>query len=220
VEIVVVDDPARVVAERLAEAARSGGSIALTGGSTPQDAYAQAAALEGDWSRTELWWGDERCVPPEHDDSNYGMAKAALLDRLEVQPRAVHRMPGERGKDLGAEAYEQELDQTVLDLVLLGLGPDGHIASLYPNQPTLDETARRVIGAEAKLQPFVERITMTLPTLRGGREVIFLVAGDDKADAVARALGGEPDRATPGSLVRSEHGRTVAVLDPAAASKL
>jgi 6-phosphogluconolactonase len=220
VEIVVVDDPARVVAERLAEAARAGGHVVLTGGSTPKAAYEQAAALEPDWRRVELWWGDERCVPPEHPDSNYGMAKAALLDSLDVQPRAVHRMRGELGRAAGADAFEQELGDTVLDLVLLGLGPDGHVASLYPNEPTLEIADRRVVGAEAKLQPFVDRITMTLPTLRGGGEVVFLVAGGDKADAVARAFGGEPDPGTPGSLVRSERGRTVAVLDTAAAAQL
>jgi 6-phosphogluconolactonase len=221
IEIVVDDDPARVVAERLAEKAREGGSIVLTGGSTPRRAYELAAAIEPDWSRVELWWGDERCVPPEHRDSNYGMAKAALLDRLEVPPLAVHRMLGELGKDAGAEAYERELGHAALDLVLLGLGPDGHVASLYPNQATLDERDRRVVGAEAHLEPFVDRITLTLPALDGGGEVLFLVAGEDKADAVARAFAGEPDPTTPGSLVRAEApGRTWAVLDAAAAAKL
>ena len=220
IEIVVADDPARVVAQRLAEAARRGRSIVLTGGSTPKNAYALAAELEPDWSGAELWWGDERAVPPEHEWSNYAMAKSALLDRLAAQPRAVHRMRGELGKDAGADAYEQELGDSALDLVLLGMGPDGHIASLYPNQPTLEERARRVVGAEAHLEPFVDRITMTVPALRGGREVLFLVAGADKADAVARAFAADPDPATPASLVRSESGRTTAVLDRAAAGKL
>lgn len=220
VDIVVVDEPARVVAERLAEAARAGESIVLTGGSTPRAAYEQAAALEPDWSRTEVWWGDERCVPPEHEYSNYGMVKGALLDRLAAAPRAVHRMPGELGKDAGADAYEEDLDAATLDLVLLGMGADGHIASLYPSESTLEETGRRVVGAEAKLEPFVDRITMTLPTLRGGGEVVFLIAGQDKAAAVARAFAGPPDPATPASLVRSERGRTIAVLDPSAASSL
>jgi 6-phosphogluconolactonase len=221
IDIVVDDDPARVVAERLAEKAREGGSIVLTGGSTPRRAYELAASIEPDWSRVELWWGDERCVPPEHEHSNYGMAKAALLDRLAVPPLAVHRMPGELGRDEGAEAYERELGHAALDLVLLGLGPDGHTASLYPNQPTLDERERRVVGAEALLEPFVDRITLTLPALDGGGEVLFLVAGEDKADAVVGAFAGEPDPATPASLVRAEQpGRTWAVLDAAAAAKL
>jgi len=224
VEIRVAGDAeaaARVVAERLAEQARAGGHVALTGGSTPRRAYELAAQLEPNWGRVELWWGDERCVPPDDERSNYRMAKAALLDRLAVAPAAVHRMRGELGKDGGATAYERELAPVAaFDLVLLGLGRDGHVASLYPRQPTLDETARRVVGAEAYLDPYVDRITLTLPALRAAREVLFLVAGADKADAVARALAGEPSRETPGSLVRAELGPTRAVLDRAAASRL
>jgi 6-phosphogluconolactonase len=226
VEIVVAEDGkgvAAIVAQRLAEAARDGGHIVLTGGSTPKLAYELAAALEPDWSKTELWWSDERCVPPEHEWSNYGMAKAALLDNLERAPlpAKIHRMRGELGKDEGAALYEQELASLDrFDLVLLGMGRDGHIASLYPEQPTLDETERRAVGAEAKLEPHVDRITLTLPMLRSAREVLFLVAGADKADAVRRAFAGEPSRTTPASLVRAVHGKTTAVLDAAAASKL
>jgi 6-phosphogluconolactonase len=220
VEIVVADDPAGVVAARLAEAARRGRSIVLTGGSTPKRAYELAAGLEPDWSKTELWWGDERAVPPDDANSNYGMAKAALLDRIAIAPRAVHRMRGELGREAGADAYETELDDAMLDLVLLGIGPDGHVASLFPNQPTLEVRDRRVVGAEAHLAPLVDRITLTVPALRSGREVLFLVTGADKADAVARAFAGDPDPATPASLVRSESGRTSVVLDAAAASKL
>jgi 6-phosphogluconolactonase len=219
IELVVVEDPARVVAERLAEAARAGGHVVLTGGSTPKRAYELAARLAPDWRSVELWWGDERCVPPDDERSNYGMAKQALLDR--VQTQRVHRMRGELGRDQGAELYEQELGSLErFDLVLLGLGPDGHVASLFPEQPTLEETEKRVIGAEAKLEPFVDRITLTLPLLRSAREVLFLVAGEEKADAAQRAFAGEPSRSTPGSLVRAARGQTVAVLDAAAASKL
>jgi 6-phosphogluconolactonase len=224
VEIAVVDGPeevARAVAERLAEQAAAGGDVVLTGGSTPRRAYELAAALEPDWSRVRLWWGDERCVPPEHDWSNFGMAKAALLDRLEAAPAAVERMPGELGREAGASAYERAVAGTErFDLVLLGLGPDGHVASLYPEQPTLDETERRAVGAEAKLDPYVDRITLTLPVLRAAREVLFLVAGAEKADAVRRALAEPPSRRTPGSLVRAAHGPTRAVLDRAAAAEL
>lgn len=220
-DLVVVDDPASFVADVLAAAARTGGHVVLTGGSTPAAAYERAAALEPDWSRTELWWGDERCVPPDDERSNYGMAKRTLLDHLAVQPAHVHRMRGELGRDAGAEEYELELRALErFDLVLLGLGPDGHVASLYPGQPTLDETTRRVVGAEAHLDPFVDRITLTLPVLRAARAVVFLVAGAGKADACARAFGGEPSHSTPGSLVRAEGGTTAAVLDPAAASRL
>jgi 6-phosphogluconolactonase len=219
IEIVVADNPPQDVAERLAATARRGGHVVLTGGSTPRIAYELAAALETDWTAVELWWGDERCVAPDDERSNYGMAKQALLDH--VTAGAVHRMRGELGRDQGAERYEQELgDLERFDLVLLGLGPDGHVASLYPEQPTLDETERRVIGAEAKLEPYVDRITLTLPMLRRAREVVFLVTGKNKADAAKRAFRDEPSRSTPGSLVRATGGMTTAVLDADAASLL
>ena len=224
VDITVVEgaeEAARLVAQRLAEQAGAGGSIVLTGGSTPRRAYELAAELAPDWSRAELWWGDERCVPPDDENSNYGMAKRALLDRLEREPAAVHRMHGELGRDAGAEEYERELAGVgAFDLVLLGLGPDGHIASLFPNFPTLDVTDRSAIGSEAGHEPFVDRISLTLPRLCATRELLFLVAGEDKADAVARALAGEPSRETPGSLARAADGATRAVLDRAAASRL
>ncbi len=224
VDLTVVADAeeaARLVAERLAGQAPAGGSIVLTGGSTPRHAYELAARLEPDWSRTELWWGDERCVAPADESSNYGMATRALLDRLEREPAAVHRMHGELGRDAGAEEYERELAGVgAFDLVLLGLGPDGHIASLFPGFPTLDVTDRNAIGSEAGHEPFVDRISLTLPRLCATRELLFLVAGEDKADAVARAFAGEPSQETPGSLARATGGTTRAVLDRAAASKL
>ena len=221
IDVVVADDPAAVVADLLAKAARDGGHVVLTGGSTPALAYELAAEREPDWSRVELWWGDERCVPPDDERSNYGMAKRTLLDSLATQPAAVHRMRGELGREAGAEDYDRELgDLARFDLVLLGLGPDGHIASLYPDQPTLDESERRVLGAEAMLDPYVDRITLTLPMLRAAHAIVFLVAGEDKADAAARAFAGPPSRSTPGSLVRAVSGSTTAVLDAAAAAKL
>jgi 6-phosphogluconolactonase len=223
VDITVVADAeeaARLVAERLAEQARAGGSIVLTGGSTPRRAYETAAELEPDWSRVELWWGDERCVPPDDERSNYRLAKRALLDRLGGQP-AVHRIQGELGRDEGTAEYRLELtDVGTFDLVLLGLGPDGHVASLFPNFPTLDVTGRDVVGSEAGYEPFVDRISMTLPRLCNTQELLFLVAGADKADAVARAFAGGPSHQTPGSLARSTEGTTRAILDRAAASKL
>ncbi|HEX7581708.1 MAG TPA: 6-phosphogluconolactonase [Gaiellaceae bacterium] len=224
IEIVVADDAegaARIVAERLAEAARAGGHVVLTGGSTPKRAYELAAELEQDWSRVELWWGDERCVPSDDERSNYRMARIALLDRVSGAPAVIHRIHGELGPDEGALAYAQELGSLQrFDLLLLGLGPDGHVASLYPEQPTLDATEQRAVGAEAKLQPFVDRITLTLPMLRAAGEVLFLVAGADKAEAAQRAFAGEPSHRTPGSLVRAVGGKSVAVLDAAAASLL
>ena len=219
IDIVVAEQPAQVVAGRLADAARTGGHVVLTGGSSPRQAYELAAGLEADWTGVELWWSDERCVPESDERSNYGMTKAALLDRVRTGP--LHRMRGELGRDEGARLYDEELGSLErFDLVLLGLGPDGHVASLYPEQATLDETTRKAVGAEAKLEPFVDRISLTLPMLCHANEVLFLVTGADKADAAWAAFAGEPSRATPGSLVRAVDGRTVAVLDAAAAAKL
>jgi len=224
VDITVVADAAeaaQLVAERLAEQARAGGHVVLTGGSTPCLAYELAAGLEPDWSEVEIWWGDERCVPPDDERSNYALVKTALLDRLERQPLEIHRMRGELGPDAGAEEYETELDGVgVFDLVLVGLGPDGHVASLFPGFPTLEIADRDAVGSQAGHEPIVDRITLTLPRLCSTSELLFLVAGEDKADAVARAFAGEPSRDTPGSLVHAAEGATRAVLDRAAAAKL
>jgi len=218
-EIIVADHPAEVVGERLAEAARAGGQLALTGGTTPRQAYEHAAKLEPDWSNVEVWWGDERCVPQDDERSNYRLAKESLLDH--VTAGQVHRIRGELGREEGAALYEQELGSLErFDLVLLGLGPDGHVASLFPREPSLDETERRVVGAEARLEPYVDRITLTLPVLRRARVVLFLVTGASRAGAAQAAFTGDPTREIPGSLVRATRGETIAVLDEAAAAKL
>jgi 6-phosphogluconolactonase len=151
VELVIVDDAGEVgsfVAERLARATREGGHVVLTGGTTPELAYEEAARRAPDWSSVDVWWGDERCVPPDDGRSNYGMAKRALLDRLERAPRGVHRIKGELGKERAAADYERELGDTELDLVLLGVGPDGHVASLFR---TPRPCARR--GASSRRRP-------------------------------------------------------------------
>jgi 6-phosphogluconolactonase len=222
-ELIVLEDAAAVaeaVAERLAAAAAAGRSVVLTGGRTPEQAYERAAALTRDWSRTEVWWGDERCVPPDDENSNFGMAKRALLDRLERPPLAIHRIEGELGKDAAADAYEQELRRTALDLLLLGMGPDGHVASLFPGKAALDVTDRRAVGTEPGLEPWVDRVTLTLPALRAAGEILFVVSGEAKADAVRRAFAAEASAETPASLVRAESGHTTAILDRAAAAAI
>jgi 6-phosphogluconolactonase len=219
VEIVCAEDPAQVVAERLAEAARAGGNIVLTGGGSVAEAYARAAALEPDWTKVDIWFTDERCVPTDDERSNYRLVDETLLSR--VRGDRTHRMRGELGREQGSTLYDQELASVDrFDFVLLGMGPDGHVASLYPLQPTLDVTERKAIGAEAHLEPYVDRITLTLPMLRGAREIMFLVTGEDKAEACVRAFDGEPSRETPASLVRAIRGTTTAVLDAAAAAQV
>lgn len=208
------------VARRLAEAARSGGNVVLTGGGTPRRAYELAAEEERDWSRVELWWGDERCVPPNDERSNYRLAKEALLDRLERQPRAVHRIAGEDEAAKAASTYEDDVRNVTFDLVLNGIGPDGHTASLFPHAPTLEIRDRLAVPAEPKLDPYVQRITLTVPALGNCREMLFLAVGEQKAEAARRAFADPPSAATPASLVRSAAGDTIAVLDRAAAAAL
>ena len=222
VELVIVDDEdevAAIVANRLARAAHEGGNVVLTGGKTPRRSYEQAAKQASGWSNVSLWWGDERCVPPDDENSNYGMAKQALLDRLDRWPREVHRIKGELGKERAAAEYERELGDAQLDLLLLGIGPDGHIASLFPNAPTLRQR-KRVLPAEAGFEPFVDRVTLSLPTLRSAREVLFVVAGEAKAEAARRAFVEEPGPETPASLVRATSGSTTAILDRAAGAEI
>jgi 6-phosphogluconolactonase len=217
IEIRVEDDPARAAADALVRAGRAGGHIALAGGSTPRRAYELAAGLEHDWGRAHIWWGDERCVPPDDERSNYRLARESLLDRVDPKP-VVHRIQTERGPEAAAAAYDAELEDVTLDLALLGLGPDGHTASLFPDAPSLDERRRRAVAAEPGLEPLVQRVTMTIPVFEGASLVLFLVTGGDKAEAAKRAFAGPPERATPASLVRSHTGTTVALLDRAAAA--
>ncbi len=192
----------------------------LTGGSTPARAYELAASLRPDWSTCELWWGDERCVPPEHEWSNYGLVKRTLLDQIASAPGAVHRIEGESSPDEAAARYDEELEGVALDLVLLGLGSDGHAASIFPFAPAIDERERRAVAAPSQLEPFVDRVTMTIPVLESAPLVVFLVSGASKAEAVRRVFTEPPSAAAPASLIRSVQGTTLVILDSAAASEL
>ena len=173
-----------------------------------------------DWRRIEVWWGDERCVPPDDENSNFGMAKRTLLDRLRVQPRDVHRIRGEADPEEAAAEYDAALRGVRVSLNLLGIGPDGHTASLFPNAPGLRERERLAIPAEPGLDPKVPRVTMTPPMLSNADVVLFLVTGESKAEAASRAFAGPESTATPASLIRAEHGETIAILDRAAAALL
>jgi 6-phosphogluconolactonase len=223
IDMVVLDDAEAVgrwAGKLLAEAARGGGHVALSGGTTPELAHETAAKLQPNWSRVELWWSDERCVPPDDEHSNYGMAKRTLLDRLETQPAQVHRIRGELDAEAAAAEYDAALRGVRLRLNVLGLGPDSHTASLFPNAPGLHERKRLAIAAEPGLEPRVMRVTMTPPMLTNADRVLFLVTGEDKAEAVKRAFEDSPSDSTPASRVRARDGVTIAVLDRPAASRL
>jgi len=211
-------DPSRAVGALLAAAARRGETIALTGGSTAGNAYEHAAALEGDWDKATVWWSDERSVPPDDERSNYGLAKRTLLDRLEHQPK-VHRIHGELDPADASGEYDKKLEGVVLDLLLLGLGPDGHVASLFPGSPQLDERERLVTSGPAGLEPFVDRITMTLPALLSARHVVVLVTGAAKAEAVDRAFRREITAEVPASLLREGNAPIDVFLDAAASGR-
>jgi len=208
-EFVVVPDIALAAAERfLALRPRT---VALAGGSTPRRLYERLAACDFPWSETEVFFGDERCVPPEHPASNYRMAHEALLSRVEAR---VHRMPGET---CDASAYEEDLTRLFgpglpeFDLVLLGLGVDGHTASLFPGDPALDVTDRHVVRVHRPDHP---RLTLTLPVLSAAKVAMFLVSGESKRESLRRLLAGAD---IPAARVR---GRQVIIIgDEAAAGR-
>jgi 6-phosphogluconolactonase len=221
VDLQVVDDAERAseaAAQLIAEAVDAGDHVVLSGGSSPRPAYERVAVLRPDWSGVELWLADERSVPPDDGRSNYRMIRESLLDGLSRPPRDVHRIRGEVAPEEAAGEYDTALEGVTLTLVLLGIGPDGHTASLFPNAPTLDEVERRAVPAEAGLEPFVPRVTMTRPVLAAAQTAVYLVTGESKAEAVERAFAWPPSPATPASLVRGQ--RTLAILDRAAAARL
>jgi 6-phosphogluconolactonase len=220
---------------RAAIAERGRFCVALSGGSTPRRMYELLAErprwAQLDWHRVEFFWGDERAVPPEHPDSNYGMAAGVLLDKLGIAPERIHRIAGELPDPAEAAArYQEELARVfaappdapppIFDLILLGMGPDGHTASLFPYGQALTERTRWVVGyTVARLGK--PRITLTPPVLNRAAEVRLLVTGADKAAVLREALEGprEPER-LPVQLVVPEAGRLVWLVDRAAAAAL
>lgn len=189
-------------------------TVALAGGSTPKAAYellARDHTDEVDWANVHVFYGDERSVPPEHEDSNYRMSKETLLDHVQVA--SIHRMQGELSPEQAAKAYEEELreffgdeDPPVMDLIMLGIGGDGHTASLFPGTPALDEMDRWAVENPVEKLETV-RLTLTAPVLNAARAVNFLVAGEDKAEALREILEGRGDPHTyPAKLVRPQGG--------------
>lgn len=185
------EEVAAAAAGEIAAAIQSGAArtLVLAGGTTPARCYEVLTGLDVAWGRVTVLFGDERCVPPDHPDSNYRMARETLLDR--AAPATVHRMPAELGPDEGAALYAPVVAALApLDLVLLGIGEDGHTASLFPGHPAVDAKGW-AIGIKDSPKPPPERVTLTLSTLRGARSVIVLATGAGKADAVAKAKRGE-----------------------------
>ncbi len=210
---------AGMIRDRLVAAAKLRGSacIALAGGTTPRAVHEALAALTGvPWDRVHVYFGDERAVAADHPDSNYRMAKESLLDRVAIPAGQIHRPAAEQpDRALAARAYEAILPEA-LDVVVLGIGEDGHTASLFPGADALHETARRYL-AEVGPKPPPERLTLTPPVLAAARSLVMLAVGAGKADAVKRALEGPWDPlGTPAQLAR----RGSWFLDPAAAAQL
>jgi 6-phosphogluconolactonase len=210
-------------------------SIALSGGSTPRALYsllADEASFHGrvPWDKVHFFWGDERHVPPDHSDSNYRMANEAMLSKVPVPPENIHRVRAEEpDANKVAEAYELELmdffqleagQPPRFDCVLLGMGPDGHTASLFPGTEALHEH-NRLVAANWVEEFSSYRITMTVPVLNNADIVMFLVSGDEKAGALREVLrGDEPPERFPAKLIRPLHGKLLWLVDQAAARDL
>jgi len=233
-EIKVVPDAAEVAheaAERVIAAASRAAdegrtfSIALSGGSTPKALFELLATdpykSRIDWAKVEVFFGDERTVPPDHKDSNYRMAREALLSKVPIPGDNVYRMAGERDPNTAAREYGQMLKEKFgdggIDLVLLGMGDDGHTASLFPETEALDETKHRcVANFVPKLNTW--RLTLTAPFINRSAQVILLVSGASKAQRLQEVLEGAPDpRRLPVQLIKPASGRLTWLVDAAAA---
>jgi 6-phosphogluconolactonase len=242
----LADAVARHIVARAAEAISATGrfTLALSGGSTPRAAYSRLATGDcrlatgdsrlatgdwqlatGDWRLVHILWGDERCVPPDDPRSNYRMAKEALLDRVPIPAQQIHRIRGEDDSEKAAAEYERELRALLaslesLDLVLLGMGEDGHTASLFPGQAAVHEAARWVVAVPAP-DATMWRVTLTPAVLNAARNVTFVVSGASKAVRLQQVLQGPfiPD-VLPAQAIRPLQGRLTWMVDEAAAGRL
>ena len=212
-------------------------SVALAGGNTPRLAYQRLAMPDFidrlDWKKVQIFWGDERCVPADSPDSNFRMAKEALLDHVPVPEENIHILHGDLDPETAALRYETELRAffrtpgasddrpTTFDLILLGLGDDGHTASLFPGSPALSERERWVVNVDHNQPPppLVPRLTLTLPAINAAMRIAFLVSGRSKAEILASVLT-HPEERIPAQLVRPAHGHLFWLVDQAAAADL
>ncbi len=207
-------------------------TFALSGGSTPKKLYALLAeepyCSQIDWALVEIFWSDERCVPPDSEDSNFLLAQRAMLSKIPIAANQIHRMPAEKDdRDVASLAYTRDMQVTfgtdgvpAFDLIQLGMGPEGHTASLFPHQPSLHEQQRLVMPVSVPKPP-PPRLTFTPRILNAANHVLFLVTGTDKAEALQAVLEGayQPDE-YPAQLVKPLKGEVTWMLDQAAASLL
>jgi 6-phosphogluconolactonase len=230
----LADTAARLIADAAADAINARGRFmwALAGGETPRATYAKLAlppwSERVDWRRTWVFFGDERAVSPDHPDSNYRMAHATLLSKVPIPAAQVLRIRGEAGDlEVAAAEYARALtdlfgtrrgERPRFDLVLLGMGVDGHTASLFPGSPVVREVFRMVAAVHVAAASIPQRLTLTLPVFNAAARVVFLVAGAEKAKAVKAVLG--EDTTLPAAMVRPDNGELVWLLDRAAAAQL
>ncbi len=200
-------------------------TLALAGGSTPKSMYQHLAARSVPWGKVRVFFGDERCVPPDDAGSNYRMAREAMLDRVPLNPAHLHRILGELPPDEAAQKAEDDLRANVtgdpiprLDLIVLGIGPDGHTASLFPGGPETEVSDRLMVPVHRPDLPQPWRVSMTLTVLNAARRVIVLVADGAKAPMVARALAG--DASVPAGRVQPTDGELIWMVTEAAAAEL
>jgi 6-phosphogluconolactonase len=230
------DELSRHAAEQFVELATAAAtkqrrfSAALSGGSTPKSLYSLLATAEFSrrilWSQVHLFWGDERCVAPDHAESNFRMVREALVSKIDIPAANIHRMTGEKEPQIAAADYEEQLKQFFhldndalpqFDLVLLGLGEDGHTASLFPSSPALNETRRLVATAYVE-QLQAHRLTLTLPVINNAAQITFLIAGQSKSVVVGQILAGENSN-LPAARIQPVTGRLTWLITQDAAGK-
>ena len=240
-KIIILNDPPDLFVHAAEEIAHIAGeavslhgefTLCLSGGSTPAATYELLGTrfhYSVDWKEVQFFWGDERCVPSDNPESNYGMANRTLLSKLGLRPEQVHRMRGELDPEKGALEYEAEIKKSLsvgegefprFDLIMLGLGDNRHTASLFPGAPEIHETKRMVVAVNVDAEPR-NRLSFTPPVINNAQRVMFLAAGANKAEAVRDILEGprDPDK-YPAQIVAPTNGELFWFLDKAAASLL
>jgi 6-phosphogluconolactonase len=241
-QLIVMDDAHALYVRAAEEMAHFAGeaicthgefTLCLTGGTTPAATYELLATrfhLSVDWKEVQFFWGDERCVPPDDPASNFGMANRTMLSKLPLRPEQIHRIRGEDDPDHAASEYDNELrryfgvdepgDCPSFNLLLLGLGENAHVASMFPHHPALHEKTRLALAVEVDAVPS-RRISVTMPLINNAERVMFLVSGENKAAAVKNALQGPLDpEQYPAQLVKPHSSQVVWLIDKAAASRL